>query len=292
MKRLFVLLAALAAMASIGVGSAFAGGGTGITATPAHTATFDGGNCTATFVRSASGIINETNRACQSGQNPWTDANVWLQFRPQTGPTGPGSSPIPNPNCDPNGLVLAPFTFVNHEGSIGGTPSSGYFINPPPPTNSDPINSYPYNVCVYLVNPQVASGTVDSAVMAGTTATLPVGLHGHFRIDVNGSWDNTPFGYVDAEYNSGTSHDWSFHQDGWPGFGEGWGDLLVNGGLVNWGAYDGTNHAYSYSLPASGSIDLNVFDGDATDPGHLVYVPSWYNDNVGSLNYTITYLGL
>ena len=39
----------------------------------------------ATFVRSASGIINETNRVNldpAGAQNPWTNADVYLQFRP------------------------------------------------------------------------------------------------------------------------------------------------------------------------------------------------------------------
>ena len=77
---------------------------------------------------------------------------MYLQFRPPTGPNGTGS-PKPNPNCDPNGLVMAPFTYVNDpvaDPTIAGTPTSGYFIG----TN-------PYNVCVYLVNPVVASGTIE-----------------------------------------------------------------------------------------------------------------------------------
>ena len=66
---------------------------------------------------------------------------MYLQFRPLTGPNGTGS-PTPNPNCDPSGLVVAPFTFVNTDASIGGDATKGYFIG-----------SNPYNVCVYLVNP-------------------------------------------------------------------------------------------------------------------------------------------
>ena len=116
---------------------------------------------------------------------------MYLQFRPLTGPNGTGS-PTPNPACDPNGLVTAPFTYVNDRTrSIGGTPTSGYFIG-----------SNPYNVCVYLVNPQVASGTIDSAAFDGTTATLPTGLAGkHFRIDVSGTYTNA-LNVADAEYTS------------------------------------------------------------------------------------------
>jgi hypothetical protein len=65
-----------AAMLALGfAGAAYA------KAVPARTITFDGGNCTAKFVRSASGIVNETNRECTGDQNPWVDADVRLQFR-------------------------------------------------------------------------------------------------------------------------------------------------------------------------------------------------------------------
>ena len=66
----------------------------------------------AKFVRAASGIINETNRVNAGGaQNDWTSADVWLQFRPLTGPNGTGT-PTPNPNCDPVGLVTS-FSWSN-----------------------------------------------------------------------------------------------------------------------------------------------------------------------------------
>ena len=54
--------------------------------------TVEWGNCTATFVRSASGIVNETDRECDDAQNGWVDADVYLQFRPLQG--------RPNPACD------------------------------------------------------------------------------------------------------------------------------------------------------------------------------------------------
>ena len=61
MKKI-ILAVAVAAVAIMAVaGSASAGGGTGITATPAASKTW-AGTYTAKFVRSASGIINETNR--------------------------------------------------------------------------------------------------------------------------------------------------------------------------------------------------------------------------------------
>jgi hypothetical protein len=276
-----ILAVAVAAVATVGVASsATAGGGTGITATPAATKTW-AGTYTAKFVRSASGIINETNRTNSAGpQNDWTNADVLLQFRPLTGPDGTGS-PTPNPDCDPNGLVTAPFVFINNDPAITGTPTSGYFIN-----------GNPYNVCVYLVNPQVASGTINSAELSGSTATLPTGLDGkHFRIDVSGTYTNSNLNVADAEYTS--IDGFATHQDGYDIFpwflGEGFGDVQVNGAFVNWGGFSDLQHAYSLSTTLPGSVNLAVFDGDSATN---IKDSGWYGDNVGSLNYKVTYLGL
>ena len=117
---------------------AFAVSGANAKATPARDVTFDGGNCTAKFVRSASGIVNETNRTCTGDQNPWIDADVRLQFRPLNG--------TPNPACDPEGLVTT-FAWTNADPAL-----AQYF-----PQGTE------YNVCVYLEEPMVSEGTVDSA---------------------------------------------------------------------------------------------------------------------------------
>lgn len=271
MKRL-IFTAALV-FAALGSTAAFAGGGTGITATPASTQQFDSGACSAQFVRSASGIINETNRSC-----PFFGIDgslVAIQFRPVSG--------TPNPACDPNGLVVAPFQYSNVDPAIGGSKTGGYFIV-----------GASYNVCAYLVNPQVASGTVDSADPSGSTASLPSGLSGRFRIDVSGTWNNTSHGYVDAEYNNGDNEadiTAGWPQDGWPNLGADFGDLFVDGAAVNWGAYS-ASHAYSTTLSTGSPINLAVFDGDASNPSSPVVNPGWYGDNVGSLSYTVTYLGL
>jgi hypothetical protein len=273
-KRHAYLVAMLAGL--IVTATASGGPNTGITATPAATVHW-AGTYSATFVRSASGIINETNRLNSAGaQNGWTSADVYLQFRPQTNPFG---SVVPNPTCDPEGLVTPMFTYSNSDPALIGTSTSGYFLN-----------GVVYNVCVYLVNPVVATGTVDSAVRAGTTASLPSGLNGHFRIGVNGTWTNDSHGLVDAEYveQGALTNDW---QQGWPGLGASFGDLMVNNSFVDWGSFN-VGHAYSYTLSTSGSVTLNMFDGDATNEGSPVYMPSWYADNTGTLNYTITYLGL
>ena len=79
--------AAAACIGSAGVAQAKS------SAVPAGTGEWS--NCTATFVRSASGIVNETNRTCMGAQNGWTGLNVYLQFRPTNG--------TPNPACDPAG---------------------------------------------------------------------------------------------------------------------------------------------------------------------------------------------
>lgn len=261
-----IVLTAVLATASLAA-AASASAGTGITATSASTKSFDGGNCSAKFVRAASGLINETSRVCQGSQNPWTSYNVTLQFRPVNG--------MPNPGCDQGGLIANPGTFSNSEASIGGTATSGYFIG-----------STVYNVCVYLAAPQaITSGSVDSTSPDGSTAALPV--NGRYRVDASGTWANTSHGLVDAEYNNGDNT--ATWQDGWPGLGADFGDLQVNSAFVNWGAYN-DQHAYSTSISGS-SVKLNVFDGDASDPLNPVLNTGWYGDNAGSLSYTVTYTG-
>ena len=93
-------------------------------AVPAGTVTFAGGTCTAKFVRSASGIVNETNRDCSF----FGYENVKIQFRPVDG--------TPNPSCDTFGLLVPSFTFTNTETSL-----APYFGN------------QTYNVCAYLESP-------------------------------------------------------------------------------------------------------------------------------------------
>ena len=144
MKKLFALLAALAAVFAVVAASAFAGG-TGITATPASSVSFGqpNSNCTATFVRSASGIINETNRVCAPDAAPWAPTPVWIQFRPMTGPSGTGA-PKANSAADPvNGTPI--WTFTNWtsdpaDTDLAGNATSGYFIK-----------GVQYNVYVYAL---------------------------------------------------------------------------------------------------------------------------------------------
>lgn len=241
------------------------------TTVPAQTVTFQSGDCTATFVRSASGIVNETNRDCPGlgSQNPWVGADVYLQFRPVDG--------TPNPACDPDGLVTDyNQDWTNHD-----------------PALVDYFGANHYNVCVYLVNPQVASGTIEANAPGGATATLPSKLAGHYRIDVVGTYANDSKNVADAEYVS--LDNWTTYVNGYDvapyDLGEGFGDVQVDQQFVNWGAYSPA-HQYSYDLATTApSINLRVFDGDSNGPGASVPVPSWYEDNTGSLSYTITYLG-
>ena len=273
MKRLLVLFAVLVVGGAVLSSIALAGNNNVITATPPTTQKW-AGSYSATFNRSASGIVNETNRVNSAGpQNGWTSSDVWIQFRPTSNPTAGGV--VPNSTCDPAGLVTQ-LTYNATASNDTTLITSGYFL---PNVN--------YNACVYLVNPVVASGTVDSANPAGTSASLP--LAGHYRINVSGTWQNASNGPVDAEYTS--INDWATHEDGFDvggwNLGPDFGDLTVGGQFVNWGPYN-SSHAYSYTaaLPA-GSLNLAVFDGQNGQPE-----PSWYSDNNGSLNYTITYLGL
>ena len=139
-----------------------------------------------------------------------------------------------------------------------------------------------------------ASGTIDSSSATGTTITLPDAATGIYMIQVSGTWQNGPWWLVDAEYvqqgaNGGGTWDGIVGDQGvpngaltwlqgWPGLGADFGDVLVNGTGVDWGAYS-SSHTYSLVMPLSGSVTLAMNVNDTL-----------YTDNVGSLNYTITYL--
>ena len=131
--------------------------------------------------------------------------------------------------------------------SAGSTDSSGSysFLAGPSPLgtysviahSTSPLGTVTSNCTDITVQGQVASGTVDSSSEAGISASLP--LAGTYRIDVSGTWDNTSHGLVDAEYDNGdlghTPADFTAGQDGFSGLGADFGDLLVNGAVVNWG---------------------------------------------------------
>jgi hypothetical protein len=245
---------------------AFAGQGTAV---PAGYATFDSGNCTAKFVRSASGIINESQRKCTGRQNPWADSDVYIQFRPLTGPA--------NPNCDPVGLVTAQGTWTNFEYTL-----EKYFIP-----------GAVYNQCIYLVNPVVAAGSLNSADEDGITTTpLPVVEFGRYRVCVSGTYANGTSNLADAKYTSIDA--WATHQDALAGsewLGEGFGEVQVDNQFVPWGNYDKT-HRYCYAVFRAyhEQINLAVFDGYGLD-NSPTKVPAWYLDNSGNLPFTVTFIG-
>lgn len=259
---------------AVAAGCTFGFGGDALAkAVPAGTASF-GGTCTAKFVRSSSGIVNETERECTGQQNPWTTADVYLQFRPLT----PDSKP--NPACNPVGLVTSFGPWANYEASI-----APWFHYGP---------EYTYNVCVYLVNPVVASGSIDAADMDGVmTAAAP--LAGNFEVCVSGTWTNrNGIDLIDAEY---VSQDlWATHYDGlpptdpWaPVLGPNFADVQIDGQFLDWGAYsDSHDYCTTGALALGQSLNLAVFDGygftNTKEAG-------WYGDNSGSLAYTLRYLG-
>ena len=254
-------------MVALGCALGFAGAAFG-KAVPAGTVTFDEGRCTAKFVRSASGIVNETHRECEGDQNPWIDADVRLQFRPLDG--------RPNATCDPEGLVTT-FVFSNTDPAL-----AAYF-----PEGTQ------YNACVYLENSVVASGTLDSADVAGATSE-PAPLPGTYRVCVTGTWTNRGgMDVFDAEYVS--QDNWTTVSDGLPAgdpfssLGPNLGDVTVNGAFVDWGTYS-TAHRYctNVTLDEGETVTLAVFDGD---PATGTANPDWYADNAGTLQYTVTYAG-
>jgi hypothetical protein len=130
------------------------------------------------------------------------------------------------------------------------------------------------------------SGVVAST-LAGESVTLPVA--GRYQIDVTGTWTNGGYGWVDAEYTNDGAGGYAdgFDRNGYL-LGPNFGDLMVAGAFVDWGAYD-DDHAYSYTGSfTAGALNLGlaVFDGEAGVP-----LAGWYGDNTGWLDYTITYVG-
>ena len=101
----------------------------------------------------------------------------------------------------------------------------------------------------------MASGTIDSAALNGTTATLPTNLGGHFRIDVSGTYTNRDLNVADAEYTS--TDNWATQQEGYnvdPFFlGAGFGEVQVNGQLRELGRITVRSHAYGLSTTLGGS---------------------------------------
>lgn len=124
----------------------------------------------------------------------------------------------------------------------------------------------------------VGSLAVESfgqAGIDGSSFALPAA--GDYRYVACGTWNNTGYGWVDAEYTNNYPANDGF-QDGWPGLGPDFGDLQVNGAFVGWGAFD-AGHTYSLlASGASGTVGFGIFDGDAGGK-----VGGWYYDNTGSL---------
>jgi hypothetical protein len=176
-----------------------------VIAVPAGTATFDNGACTAKFVRSASGIIQETGRTCNFG--PFS--NVRLQFRPLSGPA--------NPSCDPVGLLVEPFVFVNNEASI-----SRWFVA-----------GQPYNVCVYQNAPSGTTSCTTQAVSSVTSMTAPVSFavtpNTTYTITSDGTYFANDGIYADAKYSERNSSGfWTDLVQNYPEYGATLLDLQVS----------------------------------------------------------------
>ena len=257
-----------------------AGGGTGITATPAATKTLAGHS--ATFVRSASGIINETNRVNldRRPQNAWTSADVYLQFRPTDWPSGTGS-PTPNPTCDPVGLVTLR-SHVNDnpaDPAIAGTPTNGLLHR------NEPVQ----RVC--LSGESVgASGTIDSACLDGTTATLPTASREVPDRRVR-HVDQQHHNIADAEYTSRPSTVGRPTMDGY--------DIDPCSSRRRLRGRAGQRRLRGLGRvqreprlqPHHAAHRLGEPRRLRRRQQHEHEGRGWYGDNSGSLNYTITYVG-
>ena len=143
-------------LAVVSVAPASAGGWTAV---PAQTISFAGGTYSAQFVRSASGIVNETNRVQTpptvpgNGYGPF---DVWIQFRPTNAPAG--AKLTANPACDSN--IVVPWWNT----TITDSALTGYFVNG--------VN---YNVCVYYAHnfalTMLANGSTSGTFYEGEHVT-------------------------------------------------------------------------------------------------------------------------
>jgi hypothetical protein len=285
MKRLAYLIAMMAALVMAATafgGGGGGGGGTGITATPASTVTW-AGTYTAQFVRSASGIINETNRVNSAGpQNGWSPYDVRLQFRPLTNPTG---GVVPNPACEnPAGLVTPMFQYTNSDPAIAGTLTSGYFLP-----------GVTYNVCVYYAHPFVLTLVGNG----GTDIDVNVGDHvvytGHYSngsvaiagapvaLDVfSGFGCTTPlYAGIPAGLTDGSGN---YSYDGGP---SPFGDYSVRASTAN-----ATSNCIDISVAHVYGVDLSISPNPVTQGDSVVFTSHLLTDGVadGTTPATVTIL--
>ncbi|OGG86184.1 hypothetical protein A2392_01850 [Candidatus Kaiserbacteria bacterium RIFOXYB1_FULL_46_14] len=124
---------------------------------------------------------------------------------------------------------------------------------------------------------------VPANTAMGTTTVTSLEAGKSYIAVATGVWlnDRNPDNHVDAEYS--TEDNWLTQMDGFTGYGEDILDLQVAEDFVEWGSYN-SNHTYatSFTPDADGTVNFRIFDGTGTDP-----IPSWYNDNSGSLNVSI-----
>lgn len=126
---------------------------------------------------------------------------------------------------------------------------------------------------------------VNSNSLAGSASVGSLENGQQYLLVSSGTWTNSN-NVADTEFASVDG--WSTVMDGYdinPYFlGEGEFDLRVDGGFVDWGAYN-VSHTYNYLYTGTGSaVSLGVFDGDF-DTG--IAVAGWYGDNAGNLSVAI-----
>jgi hypothetical protein len=185
----------------------------------------------------------------------------------------------PNARCDAKGLVYSQANFA----SPGGALASVF-----------PANNL-YNVCVYLVNPIVASGKIDVTVPEGNT-TPGVPLGGRYSICVGGTYNNG-LTWADTKYLL------LLDQTGWVDtlpspwdwLGYGFGEVQVNQQFVPWGAFNNShNYCREFAAATGEQFNLRVFDGVTSESPITRVASSWYEDNPQSdstMQYLVTYIG-
>lgn len=126
--------------------------------------------------------------------------------------------------------------------------------------------------------------TVDASNINGIDSTTVLTLGVNYRFEAMGIWQDTSKDnhYIDTEYT--TFDAWTSHMDGTTNWGPNQKDLQVDETFVDWGAYDGVNHTYSYFFTGTGSsVNFRVYDGPLPLPPEL----KWYTDNIGTITVNI-----
>ena len=178
---------------------------------------------------------------------------MYLQFRPLTGPDGPGARRRTRRATRTGSSRLR-----SRSSTTQGTRSAGLRLRV---TSSARTGT----TCVSIWSTAGGVGNDQFSRVRRFDGNAADHLDGkHFRIDVTGTYTNNSLNVADAEYTS--LDNWAAHQQGYdvdPSFSEK-ASGMCRSTVTSWtGAPYSASHAYGLSTTLPGSVNLTVFDGDS-----------------------------